>query len=120
MRVKKGYCCANTQKGDKKTLKNYRPVSLLPICSKIFGRLIYNETFDFFLDKGLISANQSGFKPGDSCINQFLLIMHNVYKSFDDSYEVRGVFLDVSKGFDKVWHDGLVLKLQEMGYRATY
>ena len=59
------------KKGDKQTLKNYRPVSLLPICGKIFERLIYNEMFGFFLDKGLISANQSGFKPGDSALINF-------------------------------------------------
>ena len=69
--------------------------------------------FRFFLDKVLISANQSGFKPEDSCINQLLSITHNIYKSFDDGYEVRGVFLDISKTFDKVWHDGLIFKLQE-------
>ena len=71
--------------------------------------------FGFFLDKGLISANQSGFKPGDSCINQLLSIAHNIYKSFDDGYEVRGVFLDISKALDKVWHDDLIFKLQENG-----
>ena len=54
--------------------------------------------FGFFLDKG--SANQSGFKPGDSCINQLLSITHNIYKSFDDGYEVRRAFLDISKAFD--------------------
>ena len=91
------------KKGDKQTLKNYRPVSLLPICGKSFERLIYNEMFGFFLDKGLISANQSGFKPGDSCINQLLPITHNIYKSFDDGYEVRGVFLDILKAFDKAF-----------------
>ena len=96
-------------------LKNYRPVSLLPICSRIFERLLYNEIFGFFLDKGLISANQSGFKPGDSCINQLLSIMRNIYKSFDDGYEVRGVFLDISKAFYKIWHDGLIFKIQENG-----
>ena len=61
----------------------------------------------FFLDKGLILANQSGFKPGDSCINQLLSITHTIYKLFDDSYEVRGVFLDNWKSFEKAWHDGL-------------
>ena len=71
--------------------------------------------FGFFLNKGLISANQSGFKPGDSCINQLLSITHNICKSFDDGYEVRGVFLDMSKTFDKVWQDGLIFKQQEKG-----
>ena len=98
------------KKGHKQTLKNYRPVSLLPICGKIFERLIYDGMFGFFLDKGLISANQSGFKPGHSCINQLLSITHNIYKSFDDGYEVRSVFLDISKAFDKVWHDALIFK----------
>ena len=103
------------KKGDKKTLKNYRPVSLLPICGKIFERLTHNEMFGFFLDKGFISANQSGFKPGDSYINQLLSITHNIYKLFDDGYEVRGVFLENSKAFDKVSHDGLKFKLQANG-----
>ena len=98
------------KKGDKQTLKNYRPVSLLPICSKMFERHLYSEMFGFFLDKGLISANQSGFKAEDPCINQLLSITHNIYKSFDDGYEVRGVFLDISKAFDKVWHDGLIFR----------
>ena len=88
-------------------------MSLILICNKIFERPIHNEMFRFLLDKGLISANQSGFKPRDSCINQLLPITHNIYKSFDNGYEVRGVFPDISKAFDKVWHDGLIFKLQE-------
>ena len=71
--------------------------------------------FGFFLDKGLILANQSGFKPRDSCINQLLSITHNIYKSFDDGYEVRGIFLNILKAFDKVWHDGLIFNPQENG-----
>ena len=81
------------KKNDKKSIKNYRPVSLLPICRKIFERLLYNEMFSFFIENGLISQNQSGFKPEDSCINQLLSITHESYKSFDDGWEVRGVFL---------------------------
>ena len=96
-------------------MENYRPVSLLPICGKIFERLIYNSLFEFFISNKLISSNQSGFKPGDSCINQLLSITHEIYKSFDDRYEVRGIFIDISKAFDKVWHNGLIYKLKQNG-----
>ena len=106
------------KKENKQTLENYRPVSLLPICGKIFERLILNSLFDFFIANGLISSNQSGFKPGDSCINQLLSITHEIYKSFDDGYEVRGVLLDISKALDKVWYNGLFYKLKQNG--VTY
>ena len=42
---------------------------MLPICGKIFERLIYNNLFEYFIENDLISRNQSGFKPDDSCIN---------------------------------------------------
>ena len=103
------------KKGDKQCLKNHRPVSLLPVCGKIFERLIFNEMFGFLIENNLISSNQSGFKPGDSCINQLLSITHEIYKSFDDGFEVRGVFLDISKAFDKVWYKGIIFKLQQNG-----
>ena len=69
------------KKGNKQTLENYRPVSLLPICGKIFERWIYNSLFEFFIVNELISSNQSGFKPGDSCINELLPITHEICKS---------------------------------------
>ena len=58
------------KKDDKQILKNYRPVSLLPICAKIFERIIYNRIFQYLTENNLITENQSSFKPGDSCINQ--------------------------------------------------
>ena len=96
------------KKSEKQILKNYRPVSLLPICGKVFERLIYNSLFEYFIENDLISPNQSGFKPGDPWTNQLVSITHEIYQSFDDGFEVRGVFLDISKAFDKVWDNGLI------------
>ena len=103
------------KKCNKQTLENYLPVCLLPICGKIFERLIYNSLSELFIVNELISSKQSGFKPGDSYINQLLSITHEIYKSFDDGYEVRGVFFDISKAFDKVWHNGRIYKLKQNG-----
>ena len=91
-------------------LQNYRSVSLLPICGKILERLTFNEIFEFFIENKLISSRQSGFKLGDSCINQFLSITHKIYSSFDEGLEVRIIFLDIAKAFDKVWHNGIIVK----------
>ena len=103
------------KKGDKQCLINYCPVSLLPICGKIFEKLIFNEMFKFFNENNLISPKQSGFKPGDSCINQLISITHEIYEALDAGFEVRSVFLDISKAFDKVWHEGVLFKLSQNG-----
>ena len=71
--------------------------------------------FKYFIENDLISPNQSGFKRGDSSTNRLLSIIHDIYKSFDCVYEVRGVFLKISKAFDKVWHDGIINKLEQNG-----
>ena len=59
--------------------------------------------FGFSIENDLISQHQCGFKPGDSCINQLLSIIHKIYQSFDEDFDVRNLFLDISKAFDKVW-----------------
>ena len=109
---KKGNIVPVHKKNDKQRLNNYRPISLLLMYSKIFERLIFNEMFGFFIENNLISQHQSGFKPGDSCINQLLSVTHKIYKSFDEGFYVRSVFLDISKAFDKVWHDGIIFKTE--------
>ena len=78
--------------------------------------MLNNNMFEFFTENNLIPPNQSGFKPGDSYINQLLSMNHQIYKSFDDfGLEVLGIFLDISKAFDKEWLKGLLYKLKQNG-----
>ena len=70
---------------------------------------IFNCLSKYLRDYKLLNCNQSSFWPGDSCVHQLLLITYEIYKSFDANHlpEVRGVFLDIYKAFDRVWHDDL-------------
>ena len=69
----------------------------------------------------LITKNQSGFRPGDSTTNQLLYLVNEIHEAFENpkSLEVRAVFLDFSKAFDKVWHDGLIFKLKQNGISGS-
>ena len=105
------------KKNDKRLVNNYRPISLLPIFGKIFEKIIFNRIYVFLLKEELLNPIQSGFRPSDSCINQLIAITHEIFEAFDcnPTLEVRSVFLDISKTFDKVWHKGLLYKLKCMG-----
>ena len=114
---KRSNVCPIHKKGGKQIISNYRPVSLLPNCGKIFERLVFNSLYKYVEENKLLSMHQSGFRSNDSCVNQLLSIVHNLYKGFDayPTLETRGVFLDMSKAFDKVWHQGLIFKLKSVG-----
>ena len=87
------------KKNDKQLLNNFRP-----IFRKIFEKIIFNRIYDFLLKEKLLNPNQSGFRPSNSCINQLLAITHEIFEAFDCNppLEVRSVFLDMAKAFDKV------------------
>ena len=109
------------KKGDKQLIKNYRPLSLLPICGKIFEKIIFNNLYSYFNANNLITKNQSGFRPSDSTTNQLLYLVNEIHMAFESpkSLEVRAVFLDISKAFDKVWHERLIFKLKQSGISGS-
>ena len=110
--LKNGKCCIN----------NYCPVSLWPICGKIFENIFYNPLFLYIGTNNLLTRHQSGFCPNDSCIYQLLSIIHSIYAVFNHnpSLEVRGNFWVISKAFDKVWHEGLLYKLESIVFQEIF
>ena len=95
---------------------NHRPISLLPIFGKIFEKIIVNRIYNFVLEENLLNPYQSGFRPSVSCVNQLIAVTHDIFGACncDPPLEVRSVFLDISKTFDKIWHEGLLYKAKSM------
>ena len=96
------------KKKDHQYVENCRTV-FLPVFTKMFESGVYKAMLKHFVDNDPISSNQSGFKPGDSCIYQLIEITH-IFKCIDDGLEKRNVGLDISKAFDNVWHEGHIYK----------
>ena len=63
----------------------------------------------------IITPNQSGFQSGDSTVYQLLYLNNTFLKALDDGKEVRVLFCNISKAFDRVWHKGLLFKLKSIG-----
>ena len=110
------------KKNDKQLVRDYRPISLLPIFGDIFEKIIFNKVYHFLLEERLLNPNQSGFCSSDSCINTLLAITHEIIQAFDCNppLEVKSFFLDISKAFDKVWHESLFYKLRPVGISESF
>ena len=76
---------------------------------------------EFLEENNLLCPHQWGFRSSDSCQSQLLSIVHEIYASFDQipTIEMRANFLDISKTFDKVWHEGLLFKHEHIGISAN-
>ena len=98
-------------------LINYRPLTLLALFAKMFEKIIFTSMFEDFIGNELLTVCQFDFVPGDSCTSQLLSTINEIQKSFLQSspIDVRGVFLDISKTFDKGWYKGLAYELKSYG-----
>ncbi len=107
------------KKEDKADPSNYRPVSLLNTISKIFEKIVFKYLFNYLRDTMAISNFQSGFLPGCSTTCQLAEIYHKFCDAVSNGKEVRVVFLDISRAFDRVWHAGLLYKLRRAGIKGS-
>ena len=107
------------KKIDRLIKTNYRPISLLCCMSKVLEKIVFNQVYPFLILHHLLSDVNSGFKPNDSAINRLLAILESIHKGFDESKDSIFISLDISKAFDRVWHEGLIFKLKQNGISGS-
>jgi len=95
-------------------LKSYRPISLLPIMSKLFEKLILKRIIPIIDEKNLLPNHQFGFRKHHSTIEQVHRLINIIEKALEDDQICSAIFLDVAQAFDKVWHKGLLYKLNKV------
>ena len=101
--------------GEPSEISNYRPISLLSNMDKAFERLIFKYVYNHFLENNILTSFQSGFRRGVSTVNQLSYLYNTFCQALDAGKEVRAIFCDISKAFDRVWHAGLIHKLKFAG-----
>ncbi len=105
------------KRGDRSSLTNYRPISLLSCVGKVCERLVYTHLYQYLSPN--LSANQSGFRRQDGTSNQLTRLVQLWSEALDDSQYVGALFFDLRKAFDRVWHRGLLAKLYAAGVRGS-
>ena len=111
--------CAIHKKSDPQDVSNYRPISLLSVVCKVLERIVHKYIFNHYRTIDFLTSFQSGFRPKDSTVNQLVSVYHSFCQAVDSGKEVRAVFCDISKAFDRVWHEGLVHKLHLSGISGS-
>ena len=97
-------------KGSPSDYSCYRPISLLSSLSKVFERIVYKRIYSHISEHSLLTDKQSGYRRNHSTEQQLLYLTHNLYKSLDSGRDFTAIYLDISRYFDKIWHDGLLHK----------
>ena len=103
--------------GDKKDVKNYRPISKLSVAGKLFEKLVYSRIHNFIISN--LGPEQHGFFRGRSLETNLFLFMEYIHAHLDSRIQVDAIYTDFSKAFDKISHNILLARLAEVGVSGT-
>ncbi len=92
---------------------------LLCCILKVFEKILFDHIYTYLKYHGILGNKQSGFIQGNSTINQLRSICNLRYKDLDNGDEFIGVILDLTNAFDKVWHKGLIFKIEKYGINCN-
>ena len=106
--------------GERSTVKNYCPVSLLPVLSKIFEKLVNDRIVDHLEKGALFSDFQYGFRSSKPTADHLTVVSNRIAQAFNRSGATWAVALDKSKGFHSFWHTGLLQNLSLMEFQVRY
>lgn len=107
------------KKDDPQSINNYRPISILPVFSKVFESLFLIQLTNFFEKHNLLSENQFGFRAGKSTTDAVASLVDAIVGSVEDREYALGIFLDLSKAFDCVDHNFLLQTIESYGIRGV-
>ncbi|XP_018493994.1 uncharacterized protein LOC108863844, partial [Galendromus occidentalis] len=105
--------------GPQSDLNSYRPISLLPIANKVVERIMAEQIVTFLEENDLLSSNQHGFRRGRSCEQAALILSDYIADATDRGLHCVAIFCDISKAFDSINHERLLIKLQRIGFRGA-
>ena len=112
---KRGRITACHKGGSRNNPENYRPISLLPIVSKVLEAIVNRRLRRFLNTHGLLPDTQFGFRSNRSTLDMAVSLTQRWSDALDRGQEARVVSLDLSRAFDRVWHRGLIAKLTSCG-----
>ena len=105
--------------GNSNDVSNLRPVSLLPITSKLIEKIVHNRVYEFLENNNILDNRQGGFRPKHSTSNTTATFIDDIYNAFNNNNILIVTYIDAMKAFDTVNHDILLKKAQKYGIKGN-